>query len=59
MNKSNLKHLETFKENLDKIDVLSQEKKIDSFKRIKAWDSLMVDLSEISPKVKTFLQSLD
>jgi hypothetical protein len=54
MSKSNLKHLETIKENIDKTDALSQEEKSDSFKRIeawyaedKAWESLMVELSEI------------
>ncbi len=65
MSKSNLKHLETIKENIDKSDALSQEEKSDSLKRIeewyaedKAWESLMVELSEISPKVKTFLAEL-
>jgi len=65
MSKSNLKHLETIKENIDKTDTLSQEEKSDSFKRIeawyaedKAWDSLIVELSEISPKVKAVLAEL-
>ena len=65
MSKSNLKHLETIKENIDKTDALSAEEKSDSFKRIeawyaedKAWDSLMVELSEISPKVKAVLAEL-
>jgi len=65
MSKSNLKHLETIKENIDKTDALSQEEKSDSFKRIeawytedKAWESLMVELSEISPKVKSVLAEL-
>ena len=65
MSNSNLKHLETIKENIDKTDALSQEEKSDSFKRIeawyaedKAWESLMVELSEISPKVKTVLADL-
>jgi hypothetical protein len=65
MSKSNLKHLETIKENIDKTDALSQEEKSDSFKRIeawyaedKAWESLMVELSEISPKVKAVLADL-
>ncbi len=65
MSKSNLKHLETIKENIDKTDALSQEEKSDSFKRIeawyaeeKAWESLMAELSEISPKVKVFLAEL-
>jgi hypothetical protein len=65
MSKSNMKHLETIKENLDKTDTLSQEEKSDSFKRIeewyaedKAWEALMVELSNISPKVKAFLAEL-
>ena len=65
MSQSNLKHLETIKENIDKTDALSQEEKSDSFKRIeewyaedKAWESLMAELSEISPKVKTVLADL-
>ena len=65
MSKSNLKHLETIKENIDKHDMLSQEEKSDSMKRIEgwyaedqAWESLMIELSEISPKVKTVLADL-
>ena len=65
MSKDNLKHLETIKENIDKTDSLSEEEKSDSFKRIerwyaedRAWDSLMVELSEISPKIKTVLIDL-
>jgi len=65
MSKNNLKHLETIKENIDKTDALSQEEKSDSFKRIeawyaedKAWESLMVELSDISPKVKAVLAEL-
>ena len=65
MSKTNLKHLETIKENIDKTDALSKEEKSDSFKRIeewyaedKAWDSLMAELSEISPKIKTILADL-
>ena len=65
MSKSNLKHLETIKENIDKSGALSQEEKSDSMKRIEewyvedqAWDALMVELSEISPKVKTVLADL-
>jgi len=65
MSKSNLKHLETIKENIDKSGALSQDEKSDSMKRIEewyaedqAWDALMVELSEISPKVKTVLADL-
>ncbi len=65
MSKSNLKHLETIKENIDKTDALSQEEKSDSMKRIEewyaedqAWEALMLELSEISPKVKTVLADL-
>ena len=65
MSKSNLKHLETIKENIDKSDALSQEEKSDSMKRIeswyaedKAWEALMAELSEFSPKVKSILAEL-
>jgi hypothetical protein len=65
MSKSNLKHLETIKENIDKTDTLSEEEKSDSMKRIEewyaedqAWESFMVELSNISPKVKTVLADL-
>jgi hypothetical protein len=65
MSKSNLKHLETIKENIDKSDALSQDEKSDSMKRIeewyaedKAWEALMGELSELSPKVKTILADL-
>jgi len=65
MSQSNLKHLETIKENIDKHDALSQDEKSESMKRIegwyaedKAWESLMSELSEISPKVKTVLADL-
>ena len=65
MSNSNLIHLETIIEKIDKSDALSQEDLSDSFKRIeawyaedKAWESLMVELSEISPKVKTVLADL-
>ena len=65
MSKSNLKHLETIKENIDKSNALSQEEKSDSMKRIeewyaedRAWEALMAELSEFSPKVKTILADL-
>ena len=65
MSKSNLKHLETIKENIDKTNDLSEEEKSDSMKRIEewyaedqAWESFMVELSNISPKVKTVLADL-
>jgi len=65
MSKSNLKHLETIKENIDKHDALSQEEKSESFRRIeewyaedKAWEALMAELSELSPKVKSILAEL-
>jgi len=65
MSKSNLKHLEMIKENIDKSGALSQEEKSDSMKRIEewyaedhAWDALMVKLSDVSPKVKTVLADL-
>jgi len=37
MSKSNLKHLESIKENIDKTDTLSHEEKSDSMKRIEEW----------------------
>jgi flagellar biosynthesis regulator FlaF len=65
MSKSNLKHLETIKENIDKSDAFSQDEKSDSMKRIeawyaedKAWEALMADLSDLSPKVKSILAEL-
>ena len=65
MSTSNLKHLEIIKENVDKSNALSQEEKSDSMKRIEqwyaedqAWGTLIADLSEISPKVKSILGSL-
>ena len=65
MSKSNLKHLEMIKENIDKSAALSQDEKSDSMKRIeawyaedKAWEALMAELSELSPKVKTILADL-
>ena len=65
MSKSNLKHLETIKENIDKSAALSQDEKSDSMKRIEAWyaedqawEALMAELSEFSPKVKTILADL-
>lgn len=65
MSRSNLKHLETIKEGIHKHNILTEEEKSDSMKRIEewyaedqAWDSLMVELSEISPKVKSYLSDL-
>lgn len=65
MSQSNLKHLETIKENIDKSAALSQDEKSDSMKRIeewyaedKAWEALMAELSELSPKVKSILADL-
>lgn len=65
MSKSNLKHLETIKDNIDKSGALSQEEKSDSMKRIEewyaedqAWEALMARLSDVSPKVKTVLADL-
>lgn len=65
MSKSNLKHLEAIKENIDKSNALSPEEKSNSFKHIeewyaedKSWDSLMADLSRISPKIESILAEL-
>ena len=66
MSKSNLKHLEIIKENVDKSDTLSQEEKSDSMKRIEqwyaedqAWGTFISELSEISPKVKANTHSIN
>jgi len=65
MSQSNLKHLETIKENIDKTNALSEEEKSTSFKRIEEWYNedqafgvLISDLSEISPTIKSFLADL-
>lgn len=65
MSQSNLTHLETIKENIDKTNALSEEEKSDSFKRIEEWYKedqafgvLIADLNEISPSVKTFLADM-
>ena len=65
MSTSNLKHLEIIKENVDKSNALSEEEKSDSMKRIEewyaedqAWGTLISELSEISPKVKSILSNL-
>ncbi len=65
MSKSNLKHLETIKQNLEQSNTLTEEEKSDSFKRIeewyredKAWEALMSELSELSPKVKSILAEI-
>ena len=65
MSTSNLKHLESIKENIGKSDVLSEEEKSDSMKRIEewyaedqAWGTLIGDLSEMSPMMKAILSEL-
>lgn len=65
MSQSNLKHMEKIKESIEDSDHLSEEEKSDSFRRIEewyredqAWGSLMEELSEISPKIKTLLAEL-
>jgi pheromone shutdown protein TraB len=65
MSKTNLKHIEKIKENIDVHNTLSQDEKSDSMKRIEewyaedqAWEALMLELSEISPKIKTVLADL-
>ena len=65
MSTSNLKHLENIKENIHKSKHLSEEEKSDSVKRIEewyaedqAWGTLISELSEISPKVKSILVNL-
>ena len=65
MSKSNLKHLERIKENIDKSNELSEEEKSNSMKHIEewyredqAWGTLIEKLSETSPKVKALLAEL-
>ncbi len=65
MSTSNLKHLENIKENIGKSDLLSEEEKSDSVKRIEewyaedqAWGTFMTELSEISPQIKAILSEL-
>ncbi len=65
MSTSNLKHLENIKENIHKSDLLSEEEKSDSVKRIEewyaedqAWGTFMTELSEISPQIKAILSEL-
>ncbi len=65
MSTSNLKHLENIKENIGRSDVLSEEEKSDSVKRIEewyaedqAWGTFMTELSEISPQIKAILSEL-
>ena len=65
MSTSNLKHLENIKENINKSDMLSEEEKSDSMKRIEewyaedqAWGTLIGELSEMSPMMKAILSEL-
>ncbi len=65
MSTSNLKHLENIKESISKSDMLSQEEKSDSVKRIEewyaedqAWGTLIGELSEVSPTMKAILAEL-
>jgi len=65
VSKSNLKHLERIKENIDKSNELSEEEKSNSMKHIEewyredqAWGTLIEKLSETSPKVKALLAEL-
>ena len=65
MSSSNLKHLERIKENIDKSDMLTEEEKSDSMKRIEewyredlAWGTFIEKLSELSPTIKGLLAEL-
>ncbi len=65
MSNSNLKHLEQIKANIDKTNDLTEVEKSDSFKRIEEWyaedkafGTLLIELSEISPKIEAFLAEL-
>lgn len=65
MSKSNLKHLERIKENINKSDALSEEEKSNSMKHIeewyaedKAWGTFINELAQISPKIEAILAEL-
>ena len=65
MSKSNLKHLERIKENIDKSNELTEEEKSSSFKHIeewyaedKAWGTFINELAQISPKIESILAEL-
>ena len=65
MSRTNLKHLERIKENIDKSNELTEEEKSSSFKHIeewyaedKAWGTFINELAQISPKVEAILAEL-
>ena len=65
MSASNLKHLEKIKDTIDKSNILTEEEKSDSMKRIeewyredRAWGTFIKELSEVSPAVKALLAEL-
>ena len=65
MSRTNLKHLERIKENIDKSSELTEEEKSNSFKHIeewyaedKAWGTFVNELAQISPKVEAILAEL-
>ncbi|SFV58528.1 hypothetical protein MNB_SV-10-977 [hydrothermal vent metagenome] len=65
MSKSNSKHLERIKENIDKSADLSPEEKSNSMKHIEewyaedqAWGTFINELARISPKVEAILAEL-
>ncbi len=64
MSKSNEKHLEHIKENIDKIG-LSEEEKSNAWRHIEewyaedqAWGTFINELARISPKIEAFLIDL-
>ena len=65
MSKSNMKHLETIKDSISNSQVLSEEEKSDSFKKIEEWiaddramETWAKDLELISEKIKPILAEL-
>ncbi len=65
MSKSNMKHLETIKDSISNSQVLSEEEKSASFKKIEEWiaddramETWAKDLELISEKIKPILAEL-
>ena len=65
MSKSNMKHLETIKDSISNSQILSEEEKSASFKKIEEWiaddramDTWAKDLELISEKIKPILAEL-
>jgi hypothetical protein len=65
MSNTNLKHLEKIKDSIDKSNILSEEEKSDSMKRIEEWyredmasGTFLKELSDLSPTIKALLAEL-